>query len=208
MANKKAAHSLYHIIIIPYHKSKVWEGILMNMNRCLSGLAVHNTRFVSTPNEKGEFFQRTLPGNVNFRCIKLHDLRFILVKTVVTAVFCFSTLYSLCNDYLTTTKAKKNPALVYNLSWCPNKYIIDWWLELIIDVKAKIEFVLKVEWWQSLQINQTHIKWPGERQKIKGIDVYKSLVTLYPAIQIKHFRRRVLWVENGNYNNEMAPFLY
>lgn len=33
--------------------------------------------------------------------------------------------------------------------------ITDWWLELIIDVIAKIEFVAKVEW-QTLQINQTH----------------------------------------------------
>lgn len=38
----------------------------------------------------------------------------------------------------------------------------------------------------AVQINQIHIKWPEERQKIKEIDVNKSLVTppIQPPIRI------------------------
>lgn len=61
-----------------------------------------------------------------------------------------------------------------------------------------------------VQINQIHIKWPGERQKIKEIDVNKSLVTppISSTIQIKEAQgeEESSSLENGNYNNESAPF--
>lgn len=191
----------YKTHCVPYHSAQaVWEGILMNINRCLSDWqSGTTTRFASTQRKKGEF--STSPARtallfiarqcINFRCKiarfafyswskQLRLLRLLLIHLLLSLYFIAVVI----------TWQKK----CHTMSPYPNEYIIDWWLELITDAlteKKVSNLYAKFNDDLAVQINQIHIKWPGERQKIKEIDVNKSLVTPpHPLFNQRNRRNR------------------
>lgn len=112
------------------------------------------------------------PAMWNFRCKIARFAFYSCENTVVTASFTSSNTSKFTLWWLLDKKVVLVVVdCVYAISPHPNKYIIDRWLELIIDVMAKKSNLYSKSWMtKSLaQINQIHIKWPGGESATKRL---------------------------------------